>query len=79
MLNEPKIRRRRGGETIAAIRRVAKKLLRPIAHLPISRAGNFAEHTLVWLHLWEWNENQENNEIFEAHSESEQDHLFPHL
>jgi hypothetical protein len=76
----PRTSRRRGGETAAAFRVAAKRTLRPVLRLPaVSRAVGFIEHTLVWFHLWEWRENPETDDTFEAQGNSEQDHLSPRL
>jgi hypothetical protein len=59
---------------------VARGLLLPVLRLSvISQAAGFFEHTLVWFHLWEWRENPESDDTFEAHGDREKDHLSPRL
>jgi hypothetical protein len=59
---QAKARRRRTEETVGTFRMVARNLLRPIVRLPaISRAVDFLNETVPWLHLWEWNESTDHD------------------
>ena len=74
----PTPRHRRGGETADAFRVAAKRTLRPVRRLPVvSQAIGFVEHALAWFHLWEWNENPESDDTFEAQGDREENYLSP--
>jgi Relaxase/Mobilisation nuclease domain len=75
---QPQTRRRRTGETIGTFRMVARNILRPIIRLPaVSRAVGFLNNTLPWLHIWEWNEVQDQD--FKADGAIDTDnHPSPH-
>jgi hypothetical protein len=75
---QPQARRRRTGETVGTFRMVARNLLRPIIRLPpISRAVEFLNETLSWLHLWEWNETTDHDSARETPN-GDDNHLSPH-
>jgi hypothetical protein len=54
---QPHARRRKSGEAVGTFRLAARRLLKPIARLPlVAPAVGFLNDLLPWLHLWEWNE-----------------------
>ena len=75
---QPKRRRRRGGEDTSRAFTMAKKILRPVFRYPAAqKALAFLADTLDWLHLWQ--HDADSNLTEEIHHHPEQNHLFPHL
>jgi hypothetical protein len=77
---QPQTRRRRSGETAGTFKLAATAILRPISRLPfVAPATAFLRDTLIWLHLWEWNENVDKHEISGDPGGSDKNHLSPRL
>jgi len=73
-------RRRHKEETSRAFKMTASDIMRRAARLPvIAHATEFLAETLDWLHFWNWNNPDPENEASESFHYADHDHLSPHL